>query len=80
MEEARLIRDKEVADALDHALYVTKQLEEANTTVKHLLKAKLPTKRTEYVRIGPGHPDWDKAEFDLNPILYSGDWKFDTKL
>lgn len=78
LEQARDLRNRQIAEAEEHALHVHRELESANAAVLELRKAPLQTQRTEYVRIGPGHPDWDKADYEVNPRLYEGAWKFQT--
>jgi len=53
----------EVATAAVRNLY--SEASDAARKLKELIDSPLRTERTDYVRIGPGHPDWDKAEHEM---------------
>ena len=60
----------EVATAAVRNLY--SEASDAAKKLKELIDSPLRTERTDYVRIGPGHPDWDKAEHELTVVTTSG--------
>ena len=52
----------EVATAAVRNLY--SEASDAAKKLKELIDLPLRMERTDYVRIGPGHPDWDKADVE----------------
>ena len=61
----------EVATAAVRNLY--SEASDAARKLKELIDSPLRTERTDYVRIGPGHPDWEKADHEMTTVQMAYD-------
>jgi len=78
--DAEKRRKQEILEATEEVRHRYDQALEASNKLKELIDAPLRTEQTEYVKIGPGHPDWDKADQELNFVHYKGDFKFEREM